>query len=178
MSLLGYSAWRIRSDLKLVWGGVGWFRVHRGGWFGNVEGGLRSLRLISGALVPRHAGSRHHPTFLRTPTKTHRKHIGNAICAHFLPPTNWGNALGVSETLWAFPKHRGDRLGNEVCVWKRKLRFQGCRSNISHQNVVGNVNHVSDALFAFPKASSGTFPETLRKFPKSTLANTAEFKET
>ena len=46
MRLLGYSSWLIRSDLKLVWGGVGWFRVHRGGWFGNVEGGLRSLRLI------------------------------------------------------------------------------------------------------------------------------------
>ena len=101
--------------------------------------------------------------FLRTPTKTHRKRIGNAICANFLPPTNWGNALGVSETLWAFPKHRGDRLGNEVSVWKRKLRFQGCRSNFFPQNVVGNVNHVSDTLFAFPKAFSRTFPETLRK---------------
>ena len=50
---------------------------------------------------------------------------------NFLPPENSGNSLDVSETLWAFPKSRGDRLGNEICVWKRKSRFRGRRSNFS-----------------------------------------------
>ena len=81
----------------------------------------------------------------------------------------------IGKTLWAFPKRSGRFRNTAAIDWETKfpcghenyrvdtkITFPRVPLDFS-QNVVGNVNHVSDTLFAFPKAFSRTFPETLRK---------------